>query len=250
MSDSDKVIDEDNINVDLTINVDLSDDDELIEDVGSDRLFENNPLPPKPDQPLETENPIIQHDDVKMPKRLSIVQINLFLLWQDNFRIPDEIIAEYRKRWPTDRTTATNLMQDLRRLKKATLAFSRENMRDQLMFEYEIMFKEANQAWLDSKEDTIVVIETHQADDRGDKHTITEKRTPQNGDSAHFRNALQVLQQIRDMTGVDEPKRIETIMKREIDLILQFFEQVLKPETFGEVMNALVQYEAEKGELI
>ncbi len=181
--------------------------------------------------------------------RLTDTQINLFILWQENIRQPDQIIKTYNERWPDDKLSDSTLIKELLKLKKATLTFHRESMRDQLLFEYEILFGQANQAWLDSKADIVVITEEHGETPKGTIEKHSEKRIPQVGDPRHWRNALEVLNQIRVMTGVDQPKRIETIMRKEIDLILQFFETVLTPAAFDEVMKALVQYENEKSSL-
>ncbi len=185
--------------------------------------------------------------DPEIDNRLSTMEMRLVLLWQKNYRTVPELFKAYNLQYPDDQVVIGTIGNALTSLKKKALSFNRKELREQLMFEYEILYKEAYQAWLDSKLDEVVITDTREESEKGYKETSQERRVAQVGDPRHWKNASHALEQMRAMVGVDEPKRVEAIIRREMDIILQYLESTLLPKTFNEVMGALVQYEDEKG---
>lgn len=181
-------------------------------------------------------------------KHLTLHETRLLLLWHENIRDGQTMVSEYFKRWPDTKANASTLMKHLRKLKTKALMFHRQEMKQQLLFEYEVLYSEAYQAWLDSKEDQVTVTETREESDKGYKESVQEKRVPQIGNPAHWKNAAIALEGIRALTGADEPKRVEQVIKREMDLILQYLEQGLPEAYFEAVISLLVQYDMEKKE--
>ena len=186
---------------------------------------------------------------VDFEKVITDTQSRILMIWREtSLRHPREMFKEYISRWPNHYLSDLSFFASLRDLKKKALAFDRRYLREQLLSEYEILFQEAYGAWLDSKNDQVTYIEKKEETDKGFKETATERRTPQVGNPAHWKNAASVLEAMRQMVGADEPKKIETIIKREFDLFLQYMETGLSKDAFGEVMNLLIQYDAERGE--
>lgn len=135
---------------------------------------------------------------------------------------------------------------EFRKLKKIIVTFNRNELRELILIEYELLYSEAMQAWLNSKEDVVEYIETRIESAEDFKETATEKRKPQTGDPRHWRNAASALDSIRAMAGVDEPKRIEAIITREMEIIMGYLERTMNVAAFEEFVAVMSEYDADK----
>jgi hypothetical protein len=117
-----------------------------------------------------------------------------------------------------------------------------DDLKEMICDEYFMLYNEALGSWMNSKEEEVIVTETREETDKGFKESVQERRKPQTGDPRHLSNAARMLESLRNLKGMDAPKKIEHILKQEMILVMEYLQSALPPDIYESVVSALQNY--------
>ena len=178
--------------------------------------------------------------------KLGPMETKILDIWASGVHQPYDVVKVYNEKYAIEdgirRIRIKDVSNAIRKIKRLILKESVDDLKTIIYDEYFVLYNEALQSWLNSKEDEVVVTETREETDKGFKEAVVERRKPQTGDSRHLANAAKMLQSLRELSGVDAPKKIEHILKEEMVLVMEYLESALKPELYSDVLLALQNY--------
>jgi len=167
--------------------------------------------------------------------------------------VPTDLVKIYNETYALEKGVrkirVTDVSRALKKIKRLVLDSALPELRQLIMEEQFMLYNEALLAWFRSKEDITVTTEKEEHGDT-QKFSTTTKTMPMIGDPRHWNNAANALKQLREMEGLDSPKKISLILEQEMKLILEYLEANASEETYNEVISLFSNYRSTGGEMI
>lgn len=160
-------------------------------------------------------------------------------------KLPD-IVNEYNSTFAqvdgVAKVRAVDVSQCIKKIKRIVLNESFTDLQEIVQEETMQLYREAKEAWQESKEDQVVITETREESDKGFKDSTSEKRSAQTGNPAHWANAMRALDNIAKLMGLGVPTNVNTLLREHSILLVDFLEQTISQNAFAEVVRALANY--------